>query len=375
MKISVAHLTGDYLPLTETWLYNNQITNLKHYKPIIIAQKTMNLDKFPTKNVYSFEDHNLFYRKANQLSLKFTGKYLSQKKETINRHNVKVLHSHFGYEGFKYLRLKKSVNLPMVTTFYGFDVSMPLRSPSWRKKYTELFHEGELFLTEGSYMKEELIKLGCHEDKILVQHLGVDLKKFNYTSRELPEDGNIRILIAGSFREKKGIPYAIQSFAEVKKNYPNIQLRILGDGPLRGQIESLIKKLNISKSVDLLGYQDHEIFLKEAVDAHMFLLPSITAGNGDTEGGAPVAIIEAQATGLPIISSYHADIPEVVVEGKSALLAPEKDIDCLANHLEYLIKTPELWAKMGFEGRKHIEKEYDLIKQVEKLEKIYDTLI
>ena len=336
----------------------------------------MNLDKFPTQNVYSFEDQNLFCRKANQLSLRFTGKYLSQNaKKVITNHNAKVLHSHFGYEGFKYLRLKKSVNLPMITTFYGFDVSMPLRLPSWRKKYIKLFHEGELFLTEGNHMKEELIKLGCSEDKIFVQHLGVDLKKFNYTPREFPEDGNIRILIAGSFREKKGIPYAIQSFAKVKQNYPNIQLRILGEGPLRGQIESLIKKLDISEYVDLLGYQDHEVFLKEAADAHIFMLPSITAENGDTEGGAPVAIIEAQATGLPIISSYHADIPEVVVDGKSALLAPEKDIDCLANHLEYLIKTPELWAKMGLEGRKHVEKEYDLIKQVEKLEKIYDTLI
>lgn len=100
----------------------------------------MNLDKFPTHNVYSFEDQNLFFRKANQLSLSFTGKYLSQNmKKVIKNHNAKVLHSHFGYEGFKYLRLKKSLNLPMVTTFYGFDISMPLRSPSWRKNTLNCF--------------------------------------------------------------------------------------------------------------------------------------------------------------------------------------------------------------------------------------------
>ncbi len=105
------------------------------------------------------------------------------------------------------------------------------------------------------------------------------------------------------------------------------------------------------------------------------MLPSITAQNGDTEGGAPVVIIEAQATGLPIISSYHADIPDVVVDNESALLAPEKDVECLAKHLEYLVEHPDLWDKMGRIGRKYVEQEYDLTAQVQKLENIFDTLI
>ena len=95
-------------------------------------------------------------------------------------------------------------------------------------------------------------------------------------------------------------------------------------------------------------------------------LPSITAQNGDTEGGAPVAILEAQATGLPVISSYHADIPEVVVDGKSALLAPEKDVETLAKHLEYLVEHPDVWGRMGQAGREHVEEEYDVMVQVGK---------
>lgn len=376
MKTAIAHLTKEYLQLTQTWLYSNQIINLKRYEPIIIAQITMNLDTFPAQNLYSISDANFLVKKFNTLCQIMTGCYISiYFTKVIKKNNVKLLHAHFGTEGVMYLRLKKSLNLPMVTTFYGLDVSVIPRIPYWKKRYIQLFQEGELFLTEGSHMKKELIKLGCPEDKIIVQHLGVDLEKFTFSPRKPPEDGKITILIAGSFREKKGIPYAIKAFAKVKENHPDIHLRILGDGIMRAQIESLIMESGISNSVTLLGYQSHGVFMTEATHAHIFMLPSITAQDGDTEGGAPVSIIEAQASGLPVISSYHADIPEVVVDGKSALLAPEKDVETLAKHLEYLVEHPDVWERMGRAGRNHVEKEYDLIVQVGKLEKIYDSLV
>lgn len=376
MKTVVAHLTSEYLPLTETWLYHNQIINLKRHKPIVIAQSTMNLDKFPTQNVYSIPKRSFISKIFNIIHIRLTGSYPTRYFENIiKENNVKLLHAHFGTEGVRYLKLKKNLNLSMITTFYGFDVSMIPRIPYWKKRYVQLFQEGDLFLTEGNNMKNELIKLGCPKDKIIVQHLGVDLNTFNFIPRTLPEDGNITILIAGSFREKKGIPYAIQAFAKVKKEHPDIQLRILGDGPMRDQIESLIADLGVSCSVTLLGYQPHDVFLNEAENAHIFMLPSITAQNGDTEGGAPVAILEAQATGLPVISSYHADIPEVVVDGKSALLAPERDVETLAKHLEYLVEHPDVWGAMGRAGREHVEQEYDVMVQVGKLEEIYDRFI
>ena len=101
----------------------------------------------------------------------------------------------------------------------------------------------------------------------------------------------------------------------------------------------------------------------------------IVTNNDDAEGGAPVAILEAQATGLPVISSYHADIPEVVVDGESALLAPEKDVGMLAKHLEYLVEHPDVWEEMERAGREHVEQEYDVMVQVGKLEEIYDELV
>ena len=101
---------------------------------------------------------------------------------------------------------------------------------------------------------------------------------------------------------------------------------------------------------------------------HTYYIPT---KDGATEAGAPVAILEAQATGLPVISSYHADIPGVVVDGKSALLAPERDVEILAKHLEYLVGHPDVWGAMGRAGREYMEQEYDVMVQVGKLEKIY----
>ena len=213
MKPVVAHLTNGYLPLTQTWLYHNQIINLKRYEPIVIAQSTMNLDKFPTQNAYSIPKRSIISKIFNMIHIKLTGSYKTRYFENIiKENNVELLHAHFGTEGVRYLKLKKNLDIPLITTFYGSDVSMNPKKSYCKKQYIRLFKEGNLFLTEGNNMKQELIKLGCPENKIIIQHLGVDLTTFNFTPRTLPEDGNIVILIAGSFREKKRHPLCDPDF-------------------------------------------------------------------------------------------------------------------------------------------------------------------
>ena len=124
-----------------------------------------------------------------------------------------------------------------------------------------------------------------------------------------------------------------------------------------------------------MGYQPFSVFIKELYKHHIFLSPSIQALNGDTEGGVPVSIIEASASGMPILSTTHCDIPEVVINGKSGYLVPETDTNILAEKLEFLISHPHIWPKMGQVGREHIEKNYDVVTQVQKLEEIYDKAI
>jgi len=334
------------------------------------------MDLFPLNTVYcSTDNFSKFHKYFYNLYRAAFGYPQAFPRKLIERYNAKLLHAHFGTEGVYNLKLKNKAKLPMITTFYGVDVSALSKIPRWLKKYRRLFLEGDLFLVEGNCMKRELVRIGCPEEKVLVQHLGVDVDKMEFKPRTLTGLDHITVLISASFREKKGIPYAIEAFARARKKHPALRLRILGDGELRDCIVSLIEKLGLSSSVDLLGYQPHSVFIKELYDAQIFLQPSITAQDGDTEGGAPVSILEAQATGLPVISSYHADIPEAVVEGESALLAPEKDVDVLERHLNYLIEQQDIWKIMGLAGRKHIEEDYSIKKQVAKLEDIYDSII
>jgi colanic acid/amylovoran biosynthesis glycosyltransferase len=124
----------------------------------------------------------------------------------------------------------------------------------------------------------------------------------------------------------------------------------------------------------LLGYQPHERMIAEMQAADIFVSPSVTGPDGDSEGGAPTTLLEAQACGLPIVSSYHADIPHVVVPGESALLAPERAVEVLAEHLCTLLGAPEQWAAMGQRGRAFVEEYHDIQREAARLEERYFAL-
>ena len=166
--------------------------------------------------------------------------------------------------------------------------------------------------------------------------------------------------MAASFREKKGLAYGLEAFGRLAARRPGrLVLTVIGDGPLRPELEAIVARHHVAGSVRWLGYQPHAVFLREAGDAHLFVSPSVTAADGDTEGGAPVTIIEAQATGLPVLSTTHADIPEVTRPGLSARLVAERDVDALEAQLAWLVEHPEAWAGMGRAGRAHVEAEFD----------------
>ena len=140
------------------------------------------------------------------------------------------------------------------------------------------------------------------------------------------------------------------------------------------KIMETIEKHNLHSKVRLLGYQPHSVFFKEAYQHHIFLSPSITASSGDTEGGAPVSIIEMAATGMPIVSTNHCDIPEVILDGVTGLLAEERDVAGLVTHLQHLINYSEKWLDMLEAGRKHLETEYDVRIQSARLAAIYKLI-
>jgi colanic acid/amylovoran biosynthesis glycosyltransferase len=189
------------------------------------------------------------------------------------------------------------------------------------------------------------------------------------------------VLIAASFQEKKGIPYALEALGKIQSEVP-LKITIIGDSNSESKsqaekenILAVIEKYHLHTKVRMMGYQPHEILLKEAYRNHIFLSPSITASDGDTEGGAPVSIIEMAATGMPVVSTLHCDIPEVIQNGTTGFLAEERDVEKLLSHLRWLVGHPSRWLEILKAGRAHVEAKYDVGKQGRGLAENYKELV
>jgi colanic acid/amylovoran biosynthesis glycosyltransferase len=281
------------------------------------------------------------------------------------------------------LPLAQKADVPLVTTFYGYDLSyLPKQEPEWKEKYQRLFSEGSAFLLEGSHMRDQLVKLGCPPEKAHVQHLGVDVDRWEFQSRTKSDGEPLRILFVGRFTEKKGLRYGIDGFARAIDAGVDAHLTVIGDadgsGRSQQEKEYVLRHMEASgldDRIDLRGFVPHDELIRAYYDHHVLLAPSVEASDGDTEGGAPVTLIEAQATGLPVVSTAHCDIPEVVVDGETGLLAPEHDADALAEHLATLSSNPSLLSRFGEAGREHVSAEYNAAVQGERLADRYDDIL
>ena len=167
----------------------------------------------------------------------------------------------------------------------------------------------------------------------------------------------MRVLTVARLVEKKGVEDALAAIALVRKTHPDVHYDVVGDGPLRARIEAHIDALDLRETVTLHGAQSSAYVRHMMDDAHVFLLPSVTARSGDEEG-LPVVLLEAQAAGLPIVSTLHAGIPEEVVHGETGFLVPEHTPEQLAHWLVYLANNPQAAAQMGQTAHDHVERNF-----------------
>lgn len=269
-----------------------------------------------------------------------------------------IIHCQFGDLGLHGLCLKQILAWPtkLVTSFRGYDASLYVHGKPG--VYNELFQEGELFLPVSHSLKKRIIDQGCPEEKIVVLPSGIDCEKLTYSKRAVPQGESTRVLTIGRLVEKKGIAYAIEAIARVVASGRNVTYDVVGDGVLRGNLDRLIEERGMQDHIRLLGRKNHEEVIRLSQLAHIMIAPSITAADGDEEG-IPNVLKEAMALGLPVISTTHSGIPELVEDGTSGFLVPERDAVALADRLSYLIDHPEKWENMGKAGRVCVETNYD----------------
>jgi len=271
-----------------------------------------------------------------------------------------VIYCHFGSKGMIGAMLKDigAVDAKLVTSFHGADMSRALKQHG-REIYRLLFARGDLFLPISEHWKKALIDMGCEEAKIAVHRMGIDTERFSAPDCTGGGNGKVTILSVARFVEKKGLGYGIEAVAKVLRRHRNITYRIVGDGPMRPALEQLIGTLQVGHAVRLEGPKTQDEVITCMKHSDILLAPSVTAADGDQEG-IPVVLMEALAQGIPVVSTWHSGIPELVQNGKSGYLAPERNPDAIADSLMHLIEHPAHRKEMGERGRAHVRRDYDI---------------
>jgi glycosyltransferase involved in cell wall biosynthesis len=348
----IALYTARFLDLSETFIYE-PLRLFRKTETVVCAWQRRNAEVFP-------------YAPCRI----GTEKYL---RGALAADGIQLIHAHYGYVGVSALGFLKKLRVPLITSFYGLDVYQHTRNPVYRWQLRRLFRRGDLFLACSQKMRGDLIKLGAPENKVEVVYGGADPAKFPYAYNPYVPGQPVNVLMCGRFVEKKGFIYGIRAFLKTAPRYPALRLKIIGAGRLEPELRREAESSTFSSQVEFLGGRSHAEYIEEIKKCHIFLSPSVTARNGDSEG-LPTVLIEAAAIGRPLLATYHSGIPEIVREGKNGLLAPERDADALAANLAKLLSAPKLWPKYAEYGRRLVEEQFNMPKQAARLEEYYTRL-
>jgi colanic acid/amylovoran biosynthesis glycosyltransferase len=382
--LSVVQSCPNWLPITQGWLYE-QIRRLPaDIRPHVVCETATNTAAFSVRDLHAFSEELIWRRVPDRLARRLgLRRHLSFLARVARATHARVLHSHFGHVGWADRGAAAEARARHVVTFYGADISQaPASDPRWRVRYLQLFRSVDRVLCEGPHMRQCAIDLGCPPEKAQVHHLGIDVERIEFRPRSCPSDGPLRVLVAGTFLEKKGIPLAIEAVAALRARRDlDVTVTVLGDASNKPgdaaekqRILEAIRAGGLTSRCRLLGFQPHDVFLREAAEHHVFLSPSLKAADGDTEGGAPISILEAAASGMPVVSTTHCDIPHVLTDRVSGVLAPERDLPALTAALEWLVDHPERWAALEHAAQKRITEDFDSRTQGERLAAIYREL-
>ncbi len=379
--LSVVHSYPAWLPLTQTWMYHLIKALGRRVTCSVVCENIVNA------NVFELPDITSLQKRAPRA---YVVQYLLRKCRLIRQLNLfsrtvrerapAIVHSHFGNFGWRDSRAVKKLGLVHAVTFYGADLSMLARKKLWQRRYAELFRTVDAVFCEGPFMARTAQALGAPEAITHVQPLGVDLSALPYRPRSWDGSRPLRVLIAASFRPKKGVPDAVRALSQAAKHI-DIEATIVGDAA--GDAESVAEKDRILEAlragrleqrVAMTGFMDFKKLFALSYEHDLFIQASRTAPNGDSEGGAPVTLIEFAAGGMPIVSTRHCDIPFVLEHQRSAFLAEEGDGEGIAKGIVWWANRAGDWSGALGAARRRIEQQFDLQTQADRLVDHYAML-
>lgn len=361
------------LPASETFV-KSQAEAMQEFTPYYVGSRLVQGLSLPKERTLTVNQGGLAGRikEVSSKLIGFTPNFIQQ----IRDLNPALIHAHFGQDSAMALPLAQNLHVPLLVTFHGFDITVkdehtPPSVGYWNylRRREAIKREARLFIAVSEFIKGKLLDRGFPADKIVVHYIGVDIKLFQPNPAL---QRNSVVLFVGRLVEKKGCEYLIEAMSKVQTAMPEVELVVIGNGPLRLSLEQLAEKK--LKRYQFLGVQPPEIVQTWMQRAKVFCVPSVTAKSGDAEGFGLV-FAEAQAMGLPVVSFASGGIPEAVAHGETGLLTTERDSDGLATHILRLLEDKELWQQFSQRGQERVRTIFNLHNQTRVLEKIYEERI
>jgi glycosyltransferase involved in cell wall biosynthesis len=365
MKRRVAVFSTVFLPYSKTFVFD-ELRAHRRYEAHVFCAHRQHPQLFPHEPVFVGGRLYEYTRLSPAFDQRFaTGEYA-------------LIHAHFGTDAVHAVPFARRHRLPLVVTFHGFDVPLlasgerlyPINWPYWLLGPSVL-RQMALGLCASNELCEMLREMGVPPEKLRVHRLGIDVGRFTPGVRD--EADPLAVMVA-RFVPKKGLAYGIRAFAEARRALGRGRLVIAGDGPLRPALEAAVREAGVEPHVRFAGPLPHEEIAALLATADVLMAPSVTTADGDRESGT-IVVKEASAAGAVPLASWHGGLPEIVEDGRTGFLAPERDVATLASRLGQLLGDPALRKRMAEAGRAKMQAEYDNRARVADLEDAYDAVV
>lgn len=361
------------LPPSETFI-TTQAAAMRRFEPYFVGWRRVAGLEVPEHKSWTADNHG---RLGRLRELRF--RYFGSTKDEIARlkmRSPRLVYAHFALDGYAAMRFAQQLGVPLVTALHGYDVTMSdeaLGATRLGREYLKgrarLQREGALFIACSEYVRGRAIERGYPEDRTMVHSIGVDVKQFAPPSTGSREPV---VLFVGRLVEKKGCDRLIEAMVEVQHRCADAELVVIGDGPLRADCEARAAARHVH--CRFLGAQPSTVVQEWMARAKVFCAPSVVAASGDAEGFG-IVFIEAQAMGLPVISTRSGGIPEAVKDGQTGLLVAENDQQALAEAIVTVMENDELWQRFSLDGRRRVLEQFDLVRQTQRLEDVFDDVL
>ena len=357
-----------------------QVSGLKRWETWVMTRERIEEERYP------FPDIEVLPRARKNFIKRFWLKYVKRMApvyyrgelqvvmKVMERRHADLMHIYFGHTGVHLLPFIKEWNKPVVVSFHGMDIQPRPHQPGYDDMMRELLQTVPLVLARSESLFDALEKWGCPREKMRLNRTGIPLDAFPLVKRTMPEDGRWQFVQACRLIAKKGLKSAMQAFAMFHGFQPNSRFVIAGDGPMKETLLELARELGVAQAVVLRGFLDQAALAKLYAESHVFVHPSEMTSDQNQEG-VPNSMLEAMATGLPVLATRHGGIPEAVTDGASGLLCGERDPQALMEAMFRFTEHPENMLAMGEDAARSVREDFSQQRAIERLENFYDEAI